>query len=770
MNSKFNLRSKIEPHSEKLVPGLSIRWRVAFAGTLLVGCLTAAAQSPPVITSQPRGLTNDPGTTATFTVEVAGDESLTYQWQQAYFGSYYFNRPEETNRTLVIARVQDTDTGTYRVIVSNGTGTVTSAAAPLYVLLPDDPSITLQPTNQTFSAGATVTVRARAVTINPPLTWQWQYRKSLSAVKADLPGRTKATLTLSNIGVAHAGYYSAVISSYVGAITRSDEVELIVDPTFIKVTTGDVVTDEANFWFGTWADWNGDGFSDLYVTAGVDVPGQAPALYRNDGGTNFVRMTTNDVGILVAPLRPRECGGQGLWGDFNNDGRMDILQCDYSEDYRWSSNRFFLGSEGNTFKYITNHIGINELPVGPESSSLIDYNNDGLLDIYITTGKPVSQTSDALYRNNGDGTFTKTWSPTESIFYSIFGSWGDYDNDGDMDLWVTGANEDFTGTAGRFYRNDGLGKFTWVTEGIPDSSGWGGVWGDLNNDGYLDFLNGWSLNMNQGDGTFVSMRPPAATWTLQVLGDYDNDGDLDIVVGYWQGECRVLRNDGDFNFTRVYFGSQGPTDEMPGTESIPTFCDYNNDGFLDLFVATRGNPKKANFLYRNGGREGGNTNHWIIIKPKGTISNRCAVGAKVRVLATIQGQETWQLRQISGWYLDDFRAHFGLGDATKITTLRIEWPSGTVQELTNVAVDQILNVTEPSLEPKRPVLGITVSHGQVSGQLTDEPNLAYDIQVSEDLKNWTQFATVTTDAAGAATWSDPIVTARGGRFYRALKK
>src|SRR5678816_2188069 len=121
--------------------------------------------------------------------------------------------------------------------------------------------------------------------------------------------------------------------------------------------------------------------------------------------------------------------------------------------------------------------------------------------------------------------------------------------------------------------------------------------------------------------------------------------------------------------------------------------DFNNDGQLDLFVSNSGGQN--NFLYRNDG----NNNSWITVKCVGAASNRSGVGARVNVAATIQGSHRSQARQIStgnGWDGQGLSVHFGLGNATVIATLQIKWPSGAVQTLNNVAINQTLTVTEPS--------------------------------------------------------------------------
>lgn len=569
-------------------------------------------------------------------------------------------------------------------------------------------------------------------------------------------------LTVPQVAGEQLGYYSVVATNALGMVTQSQEAELVLDPTVVRITSGPIVTDAANSFAGSWGDYNGDGFPDVFVPPSIDVLNQYPALYRNEGGTNFLRMTHADVGRVTALLPYFH---QALWGDFNNDDHLDMLQSGGDATFSYGMYRFFLGLEEGGFHQVTTNNGVSALNQWSLHNSTVDYDNDGFLDIFLTTGFYLPWSQNALFRNNGDGGFTKVWWATGVSFEAQSSQWGDYDNDGDMDLWLTGLV--WAGTRppqGRFYCNEGNGRFVDLTSKVPAVTGFMGAWGDVNNDGYLDYIDEAVVMRNNQDGTMTALPLPK-TGLLKVLGDYDNDGDLDLFFG--QGGAAplvILRNDGDFMFTRVHLGS--PTSDMPAQESLPTLCDYNNDGFLDLFVATRGIPIGVDFLYRNEGRKSGNSNHWLIVKPKGTTSNRCAVGAKVRVLARVFGKETWQLRQITGSYYDDFRAHFGLGDAARIDTVRIEWPSGTVQELKDVAVDQLLTITEP----RRPVLGITPSATQVDGRLTADPNVPYEVRVSENMSEWSLLTTVTTDGEGKGSWTDPGAGGSAARFYRAVRQ
>jgi len=167
------------------------------------------------------------------------------------------------------------------------------------------------------------------------------------------------------------------------------------------------------------------------------------------------------------------------------------------------------------------------------------------------------------------------------------------------------------------------------------------------------------------------------------------------------------------------------------------------DGFLDLFAGVTHNGSN-DALYHNEG----NDNAWLHVRPVGTVSNRSAIGAKVRILATIWGAPVWQMREIAtgdGFTgQSDLRAHFGLGDATNVTTLRIEWPSGTVQEFQNVAVKQILTIAEPAR---------LVPLGPREFQIRCWKGMQFEVQKSNDLQAWDTLALVT-NVTGTLTFHD----------------
>jgi hypothetical protein len=178
----------------------------------------------------------------------------------------------------------------------------------------------------------------------------------------------------------------------------------------------------------------------------------------------------------------------------------------------------------------------------------------------------------------------------------------------------------------------------------------------------------------------------------------------------------------------------------------------------------RGSERFAsvNLLYRNNG----NSNAWLKVKLVGTVSNRSAIGAKVRVHATIGGKTFWQLREINtgdGFCANALDPHFGLGDATQVDTLRIEWPSGTVQEFHNVAVKQTLTIIEP------PRLLAATTNGVPQFSVKGGRGFHYDIQTSTDLAAWSSLGTVTiTNLSGIVQIIDTNVMGAGQRFYRAV--
>lgn len=329
-----------------------------------------------------------------------------------------------------------------------------------------------------------------------------------------------------------------------------------------------------------------------------------------------------------------------------------------------------------------------------------------------------------------------------------------------------------------------------ITNGMNSVYSSSAAWGDYDNDGYPDvFISRFNglpslLYHNNRDGTLQKMTSSvvgsiasdiASTYDC-AWGDYDNDGFLDLFIaagdpgGNPTGHNLLYHNNGDGTFTRVLTGSivNDPVVGCPGC----AWGDYDNDGFLDLFVVDGSDATpRTNLLYRNNA----NSNAWIKIKLVGTASNRSAIGSKVRVYATIRGTPMQQLREIntgSGFSGSAQEAHFGLGDATNVDLVRIEWPSGIIQTLTNVSPRHTLTVVEHQergIPPPAPDFTNTVPSGNGSVRLSvaGEPALVYVLEASTDLVNWMKIG-VQINVTGTVTFTDNHATNFLARLYRAV--
>jgi hypothetical protein len=182
-------------------------------------------------------------------------------------------------------------------------------------------------------------------------------------------------------------------------------------------------------------------------------------------------------------------------------------------------------------------------------------------------------------------------------------------------------------------------------------------------------------------------------------GDFDNDGDLDLFVTTAYGPSatknelfrNMLIETGSLSFQRI---GAGDIANDVGWSYGCAWGDYDRDGDLDLFVAKTFNENEHNVLYRN---DNGNGNHWLEIRCVGVASNRSGVGTKIRIKATINGQQRWQLREMdgqNGYCGQTLDQHFGLGDAAVIDSMKIEWPSGQIDTYNNVSVNRLVVANE----------------------------------------------------------------------------
>jgi len=532
--------------------------------------------------------------------------------------------------------------------------------------------------------------------------------------------------------------------------------------------TGPGGTEGAGSISAAWGDYDGDGYADLFI---ANTPNTRNALWHNNGDGTFTKITTNSPALAVGNF------AYPYWIDYDNDGDLDLHVLAVGTD----PDRFYRNDGHGLFTIVSPEF-VKTVPYGTsqgESCSWSDFKNDGWLDVFI----PRDNGKDLFFRGGPGGLFqpmtaTDVGSVVAAPTYQV-GATFDYDNDGWQDLLLT----PLTGIC-QLHHNEGNGFFRQIMgSALTNNYVWNFAVGDYNNDGNLDLFapgaedgNRGRLYRNDGNGVFTNVTvaagldgPTSGLYSLYATwADYDNDGHLDLLIMRSGGDNVMFHNNGDETFTKVEIGSP-LRDGLSRYAS--TWVDYDYDGFLDLFLSCgRGNPER-NHLYRNNLPATGNTNRWLNVRLTGKASNSMGVGAKVRVSTTISGKTVQQLREIrvpGDVTQEDYLAHFGLGDATNVTTLRIEWPSGIVQELPNVTPNQFLTVVEcQSYAGTHPALtGATKDASGLALSITaPAANARYILEASTNLVNWTKLIART--SAGVSTnYTDTRATNYPSRFYR----
>lgn len=472
-------------------------------------------------------------------------------------------------------------------------------------------------------------------------------------------------------------------------------------------------------------DTDNDGTLELYV---VMFMGQSNHLF------NYDKQSCTYVDVAGATGCGDDLDGRGVaWADYDNDGDVDFFVANYL-----GANRLYQNDGTGHFSNVAPAVGMNYTG-RCHSAAWGDYDNDGYLDLYVCNyGKStVVSNANLLYHNNRNGTFTEVADaagvsrPDDPAFVC---TWLDYDSDGDIDLYI--GNDKHAGNV--LFRNNNNGTFTDVSSAsLIDSgpndrvliNGQGEPWlpmdamglavADYDDNGHLDIFitntspsdatigpGGHALLKNLGNGTFSEVSAQAGV-TTNLIGwgtaflDYDNDGDDDLYIVHepadnppTPGGNVLYRNNGNGTFTDVTLAlGVGNTDAGYGL----TTGDYNDDGFVDIFVNNQGAPS---VFYENVP----NANCWVKIRPVGTASNRDGLGAKVKVTTASLVQRI-DVRCGSSYLSNLSRdVEFGLGSATTIDEIEIRWPSGIVDTWTNIPSKKFFVATEGATLELLPVL------------------------------------------------------------------
>ncbi|MCI0334517.1 MAG: CRTAC1 family protein [Planctomycetes bacterium] len=436
--------------------------------------------------------------------------------------------------------------------------------------------------------------------------------------------------------------------------------------TFTNITSTLPSTTLGSSWSAAWGDYNGDGRVDVFV--GQTNSGTSGDVLRNDGASGFFNAST------ITGLNDPGFHQNVAWNDIDNDRDLDlIIGMEGPEKHE-----IYLQGSAGSFTPVGAAVGF-QATLGTRGYGMAigDTDGDGDLDIYISTCQPGGNVRNNFYENRLIQTGSLSFvdiadsNGTQYLSNSYGAEFHDFDNDGDLDLFMVGADQN----PSKIWRNNGGNLFTDV-----------------------DTLTGHPL-LSDTAGDLNGARAV----------DYDNDGDLDLFFHdrmplNGKNEARKLyRNDGNWAFTDVT-ASEGLAATNEGAYDS-TWGDLDRDGDQDLIAPTAatisGNPVPERVFINNASTNG---NHWLYVDLAGTTDNTSAIGATIYATLDTGAPQLLTLRREANtnagtFNQSDVPVHFGLGAATTIDQLRIHWPDGAVQYLFDVAADQYLTVAYDSSLP-----------------------------------------------------------------------
>lgn len=478
-------------------------------------------------------------------------------------------------------------------------------------------------------------------------------------------------------------------------------------------------------------DFSGNGYLDILISS-WHLDDQV-RFFENNGDGTFTEKT-------------EEAGLKGITGglnlrhaDYTNNGSTDVLVLRGA--WRGAGGTYpnsLLRNDGDgTFTDVTREAGIYErLPT--QTAAWGDFNNDGAVDLFVGNESTDAQEApSSLYRNDGDGSFTpiadQMGVDVKAFVKGV--TWGDYNNDGYQDLYVSVLGGD-----NRLFRNEGPGEggewsFTNVAEdaGVNEPEQSFPVWfWDYNNDGHLDlFVSGYQIGLgdvareylgeplthttlprlyrNNGDGTFTDVADDANLDKVLYsmgsnYGELNNDGNLDFYVGTGDPDFRSLMpsrmflNQSGHRFAEVTLS--GHFGNIQKGHAV-AFADFNHNGRQDIYMNMGGalvGDTYQNLFFKNPGFE----KNWLAVRLVGTESNRSGIGARVKAVVRT-GDSTRALRRVVGsgssFGGNPFRVHLGLGEAEVVDRLVVTWPAADGRQVfTDVAANQHIRVREGAEE------------------------------------------------------------------------
>lgn len=495
------------------------------------------------------------------------------------------------------------------------------------------------------------------------------------------------------------------------------------------------------------ADFNGDGFDDIYM---IDMMGMGH-LFQNMGNGMFEDMA------MMAGIPMMMGQSAAIFADIDNDGRPDLLVLNNADPMMGMGMMMQMNLYHNngpdamgmvTFTDITETSGLPMMNMqNLQGATFGDYDGDGFPDLYIAAHVDCMgmDSQSHLYHNNGNNTFSDVSYLMDTATLSRRGlaaMFVDYNGDGRVDLLV-GNDVGRKYGANVLWRNDGPGGPGWIFTDVSAASGagiqlasMGLTAGDYTNTGNIALFTtnvggNYMLGYSPATGTFAQVqddgyghaqiahsRVPYTAKGKTGLStsefmwgagfqDFNNDGWVDLfeAAGGYTGSPSypsalfMNRGNGTFLSVSTLAGITGFADMMP----TAVFGDFNNDGFMDAFVAGTGGSAPA--LYINNARSNGNPYNWLEIKLvggctpaggcAGIYSNRDGIGARIVLNANGMNQTRWVIDGGTFQGAGTIKQHFGLSTATTANTLTVYWPSGKVQTLTNVAANQMLVIQEP---------------------------------------------------------------------------